>query len=46
MYTLEKDVLSKEYIGTRERFADIINGFFFHGEQVIRPEDILEMDTA
>lgn len=46
MYILEKDVLSKEYLGDAGRFADIINGFFFHGEQVIKPENVSEMDTA
>ncbi len=40
----EKDVVSKDYLRNKERFADIINNYQFHGRQVIRPADIHECD--
>ncbi len=29
----EKDVVSKNYLRDKERFADIINNYQFHGRQ-------------
>ena len=37
----EKDVVSIEYFGDRERFADLFNIFYFAGAQMIKPEDVL-----
>ena len=34
----------KEYVGRRERFADLFNYFLFQGELVIRPEDLEPVD--
>lgn len=34
----------KEYVGRKERFADLFNYFLFQGELVIRPEDLELVD--
>lgn len=33
------------YFEDRERYADLINGFLFEGEQIISEEDVQEMDS-
>ena len=35
-------VAMQEYLGDVERFADLFNGVFFHGEQVLAPEQLHE----
>ena len=35
-------VAMQEYLGNVERFADLFNGVFFHGEQVLAPEQLCE----
>ena len=35
-------VAMQEYLGDMERFADLFNGVFFHGEQVLIPEQLCE----
>ena len=42
----EEDVCSVDYFRDEERFADIINGGIFQGEQIIKPEDIQEKDRS
>ena len=37
----EKDVVSIDYFGDRERFTDLFNIFYFAGAQMIKPEDVL-----
>ena len=32
----------QEYLGDNERFADLFNGIFFHGRQVIQPQQLSE----
>ena len=34
----------KEYVGRKERFADLFNYFLFQGELVIKPEDLEPVD--
>lgn len=34
----------KEYVGRKERFADLFNYFLFQGELIIRPEDLETVD--
>lgn len=41
-----KDIISMEYFQNPVRFADLLNGFLFHGEQVICPEDVAEADRS
>lgn len=42
----EKDVISMEYFENPARFADLLNGFLFGGEQVIQPENVVEADRS
>ena len=42
----EKDVVTIEYFEDPSRFADLINGFVFLGEQVVLPEDITELNRV
>lgn len=42
----DQDLTSKEYFSVEARVADFINGFFFHGLQLIKPEDIQEADSS
>ncbi len=39
-----KDIKSKEYMSVNDRFADIFNYCLFDGEEIIKPEDLREMD--
>lgn len=40
------DTVTKEYIRRPDIFADVFNQFLYHGEQVIRPGDLTELDTT
>jgi len=40
----EKDNAQKDFFDDNERFADLCNGVVFHGEQVIRAEELKEVD--
>ena len=40
-----KDIVSTEYLSDNARFADICNYCLFDGQDVIRAEDLREMDT-
>ena len=40
------DVLTKQYMQDPAVFADAINLFVYNGEQVIKPEQLYEMDTT
>ena len=35
-----------EYFENPARFADLLNGFLFGGEQVIQPENVVEADRS
>ncbi|MEE1196702.1 MAG: Rpn family recombination-promoting nuclease/putative transposase [Lachnospiraceae bacterium] len=41
---MKKDVTQKHYLKDAERVADILNGHFFHGEKVIKAEDVVITD--
>lgn len=45
MAGVKKDVRLKEFWRKNERFADLFNAALFSGKEVIRPEDLQEMDT-
>ena len=40
-----KDVLEKTLESYNDVFADIVNGFLFHGKQVIKEEDLTDAQT-
>ena len=42
----EKDIAAGIYFENPVRFADLINAYFFEGEEVVQPEDIQELDTV
>ncbi len=42
---MKPDVLLKDFWRSNERFADLFNAVMFHGEEVLRPEELQEMDT-
>lgn len=41
-----KDTAGKAYLKGNKPFADLVNGTVFHGREVIRPEDLVEMDST
>ena len=41
-----KDTKAKEYLSDNGRFADLCNVVLFHGEQVVKAEELQEMDTT
>lgn len=36
----EADLIMRDYLTSKERFADLFNGVLFEGKQVIRPEQL------
>lgn len=38
--------MSIAYMKVPERFADLINGYIYQGEEMVKPEDIHEMDRS
>lgn len=42
---MEKDVVQTRCLSNNERYADLINGIVFRGRQVVRVEDLQEMDS-
>ncbi|MCH1951664.1 transposase [Enterocloster sp. OA13] len=41
----QKDISLVRYFDDRARYADLINGFIFCGEQVVSEDDVQEMDS-
>jgi len=42
----EPNIVTKNYMQDNARFADACNFYLFHGEQVIKPEDLTERDVT
>lgn len=42
----EKDITTTEYFEDPERFADLVNGFLFDGDQMINAQDVYEIDRV
>ncbi len=40
------DTLTKEYMKRPSVFADVFNQFLYHGQQVIKPDNLVELDTT
>ena len=40
----EIDMVLNRYFEDGERYADLINGYAFNGDQVVRKEDVQELD--
>lgn len=41
---MKKDVTQKHYLNKSARIADLLDGYYFNGAQVIRPEDVKKED--
>ena len=41
----ETDLIMRDYLSSKERFADLFNGVLFRGKQVVRPEQLEDADT-
>ena len=41
-----KDTVTKEYMKRNEIFADAVNYYVFEGQQVVRPDQLKELDIA
>ena len=42
---MEKDIVQIRCLSDNERYADLLNGIVFRGRQVVRVEDLQEMDS-
>ena len=42
----ERNVVMNEFLSDRERFADLINAGIFKGKQIVKPEELTELDTS
>lgn len=42
----KKDVISIDYLEEPARFADLINGYVYQGKELIKPEDIRELNRS
>jgi len=42
---LSPDIVLKNYWNNNEQFADLFNAALFQGEQIIRPDELLDVDT-
>ena len=42
---LKQDTILKNFWRNNRHFADLFNAVFFSGEQILKPEDLTEVDT-
>lgn len=42
----KKDITLKDYLSDRRRYADLINGSIFRGEQIVCAEDLTEANAV
>ena len=40
-----KDLIHKQCLGNKERYADLLNGLLFGGRQEVHPDDLQEPDS-
>lgn len=40
-----EDIVTARYLSDAERYADLMNGYWFGGRQVVMPEDVREKDS-
>ena len=41
----QKDYAQNDYFKDKVRFADICNGIIYHGKDIVKPEELQELDT-
>lgn len=42
----KKDITLKDYFADRNRYADLLNGSLFNGQQIIKSEELQDTDTV
>ena len=42
---IKQDTILKNFWKNNDRFADLFNTFLFNGEEILKPDDITEVDT-
>lgn len=42
----KKNIVWNQYLRDKRRFADVVNGFLYHGEQVVSAEDLEDVSTV
>ena len=42
----KKDSITRDYMGNPDRFADLFNGYCFHGDERVSPSELRDMDTT
>ena len=42
---VKPDIIMKNFWKNNERFADIFNAYLFQGKQIIKSEELTEVDT-
>jgi len=42
---MERDLCEKRFFSDEERFSDLFNGIIFRGERILKPEELMELDT-
>ena len=41
----KSDIKVKQFLRNKKRFADLFNGTVFEGEQIVKPEELEEIDS-
>lgn len=41
---VKPNIILKNFWKNNERFADIFNAYLFHGDQIIKSEDLIEVN--
>lgn len=42
---IKPDTILKNFWKNNDRFADLFNAFLFHGEEILKADDLTEIDT-
>ena len=42
---IKQDTILKNFWKNNDRFADLFNTFLFNGEEILKPDDLTEVDT-
>lgn len=42
---MDKDTINRRYLSDNRRYADLINGFVFHGQQAISSDTLTDLDS-
>lgn len=42
----KQNVISIDYLENPARFADLLNGYVYHGKELVKPEDVRELNSS